>query len=623
MGEHIFFEEELFMTKGKKFFAGMAVLLSASLFFIGCGDPSDGAAGLQGPVYLTTNASSAAIQHAIDSGAPVVFAGVVQSDAGTVTIPAGRAVELVGSAAFTTHTGGTLVVYDTSSVTGDGTLVAGGSGVLIAPSGVRTSGTVIPLQADSEATISTSGGVIAVKGKNVTISGTATSVSNISATDLSTKTLYVLDGTVTATAVLGAATIFVDGKATVDTVDQTAAVVWTIGGNLDAKKLPTVGGALKVKGDAEFAPAFATGTAAINIDGKAEFKDDLDASGNGAITVGGNLDVAGDLTTGTGALDAGGNLTVVGELTTGGAAIVSGDLAVGTNSAAKATSLGGNLTVQGTAAFSGTFTNTASATAAFYKATTITGILTTTTGALTIAGTGAVELKASPTIGASAALTVSNTGGVTLSSGISVAEAAGDLTITGNGKAIIPDTKAITITSSGTVTGGEWEIGTAGSATATGDITLTAAGISGATGAKLALAASIITVGLNGGNIGATFDGVDVYLASGSASVSVVSGSSGGDTTTLTLANGAKISGLTGAASPATAEATTTTGSSPNGTFTDIVAVTGTASNANANNYLGIKSGKTSGTIVAEEDSTTAQDFTIVITTVADADGAA
>jgi hypothetical protein len=36
MGEHIFFEEELFMTKGKKFFAGMAVLLSASLFFIGC-----------------------------------------------------------------------------------------------------------------------------------------------------------------------------------------------------------------------------------------------------------------------------------------------------------------------------------------------------------------------------------------------------------------------------------------------------------------------------------------------------------------------------------------------------------------------------------------------------------
>jgi hypothetical protein len=61
MGEHIFFEEELFMKKGKKFFFGMAaLLLGASLFFIGRDTPADGKAGdagAAGPVNITTSAS--------------------------------------------------------------------------------------------------------------------------------------------------------------------------------------------------------------------------------------------------------------------------------------------------------------------------------------------------------------------------------------------------------------------------------------------------------------------------------------------------------------------------------------------------------------------------------------
>jgi hypothetical protein len=394
------------------------------------------------------------------------------------------------------------------------------------------------------------------------------------------------------------------GDVDVTTADQTQAVAWNISGKLDAKKLPTVGGALKVGGEAVFAETFTTGSAAINIGGKAEFKGALNAAANAAITVGGNLDVTGAFTTGTGAVN------------------VAGGLAVGTSTTAANTSLGGNLTVGGTATFTGTFANTAGATATFGGATTITGVLTTGTGGLTIAGTGAVDLKAAPVTDTAKLLTVSNSGGVTLKEGINVGTVVGGLTIVAPGKVILSTGKAITADATGTVKAAEWSIGTAaGTATAAGDIILTDTGIKGAaSGAKLTLAASGILVGLNGGAaIGATFDGVDVYLGGTTASVKIESGSSVSDVTTLTLANGAKISGLTGAAATGTAVATTTTGGAALG-ITNIDAVTGTVDEANAGNYLGIKTGA-SGTIAAAYNGAQ-KNYTIAIGTKATGTGA-
>jgi hypothetical protein len=92
MGEHIFFEEELFMTKGKKFFLGMAVLLmSASLFLVGCGDPADGMNGAPGSHNLNGGPSVAGVQAAID--AAVATGGTVFLDNVTVTAAAAAIID--------------------------------------------------------------------------------------------------------------------------------------------------------------------------------------------------------------------------------------------------------------------------------------------------------------------------------------------------------------------------------------------------------------------------------------------------------------------------------------------------------------------------------------------------
>jgi hypothetical protein len=226
----IFFLRRTLMIK--KFFSIMTVLLlGASLFFSGCDTPTNGVngdVGSKGPIYLSGNMKTAGINHAIASGAPLVFAGVVQSDTGRVIIPAGRKVELVGSTAYTANSAaaGILIVAAKDSVTGNGGLAIDAAGVIIAPEGVFVSaGTPVRIQEGSD-DIDYSQSIIAVTGKDVTLSSEATDDENINVTNLAAKTLYVLDGTVTASAVLGAATIFVDGNATVDTIAQTAAVNW-------------------------------------------------------------------------------------------------------------------------------------------------------------------------------------------------------------------------------------------------------------------------------------------------------------------------------------------------------------------------------------------------------------
>jgi hypothetical protein len=387
-GGLIFFKEDFFMTNKKFYLVGMAVLLSVSLFVIGCPtEAADGGMGPQGGVgstgttYLSGNQTTAGINHAIASGAPLVFAGVAQSDVGEVTIPAGRRVELVGVDAYKTFAGGTLIVAAASSVTGSGTLVANGAGgVVIAPDSVSTtavsSGAVVNLQ-DGSGTITTAA-TFAVQGP-ITISGEATSGSNILNTALTSQTLYVIGNVTASAAINGASTIHVLGNVTVNTVDQTAAVVWDIKGNLDAKKLPTTGaGTLTVGGNADFAAAVSGITGAVSITGNATFEDAL-TTGAGAVTVGGIL--------------------------------------VGSG---KTTTLGGALTVGGTAAFGGPLTNTAAVVATFNGATTVTGIVTTGSTGLTIAGTGAVTLAEVP-VTATGGLTVKSTGGVTLTPATAIA----------------------------------------------------------------------------------------------------------------------------------------------------------------------------------------------------------
>jgi hypothetical protein len=579
----------------KKFIYVMTAALSVSLFLIGLtGCPTEADAGVQGPagsqgaIYLSGPQTSAGIQDAIDSGAPLVFAGVTQSDTGQVIIPAGRGVRLVGGDAFklANNTAAILVIVDDSSVTGEGTIITQSSGMVIAPQTVLDdkitgSATLLAYQA-SGGGITFANGFAAVAG-DVTIKDGSNG--SIAASVLTGKTLIVTGNVSVEAALAGAATISVLGNVVIKTA-QTQAVVWQIMGDLDAQEVPTAGaGSIKMMGNAVFAKALTTSTGTVNIDGNAEFKDTL--------------------TTGAGtnskAVSIGGNATF-----------------------AKAVSLGGNLSVNGTAEFKSTLTNTTAAIAAFNGTTTITGAVTVGTGGLTIAGKGMITLEAAPVVAASKILTVNTksgaankemTGMVILNKGINVGTVAGGLTIAGEGAVALLSGQAIAFGSGGTVKGGQWSIGTvAGTATATGPggggiedgIGLLAEGIYGMPGAKLSLAGSGITVGLSTGDDGqeARIYGVDIYLASGNAAVTVQSGASNTNATTLTLDGGAKISGLTGTGATGTADVTAIAGTSDaKGGITNIIAVTGTASSAAANNYLGIKADEDEGTITATASS--------------------
>jgi hypothetical protein len=349
----------------------------------------------------------------------------------------------------------------------------------------------------------------------------------------------------------------------------------------------------------------------------------INVAGEFKTTAAANIALAGNGTLTAGSLNLAGNLNAAVGLNVTGAASLGGDLTVG-----GAASLGGNLTVGGKATFSGTLTNTAVAIFTFNGPTTVTNKLTAG-AALTIAGTGAVELSVIPdTITGSNIIEVSNSGGVTLKGGINVGTVAGGLTIATGGKVVLSDSKVITSAAAGTVTGGHWALGAlVGTATAKGDIIFTSDGIKGAAaGATLSLDTSSIAVGLTDvNNIGATFDAVDIYLKDGATSVvTVQSGATGTNATTLTLVNGAKISGLTGAGTTsAGVDVTAIAGAAGGATggIANIIAVTGTASNSAPGNYLGIKGGSANGKITATA-SGGAKKYDIKIASIASATGA-
>jgi hypothetical protein len=154
MGEHIFFVEELFMTKGKKFFLGMAALLGVSLFLVGCETevevPGEKVEVSVNPVPPNAvGASTEAILRGLlasDVTVPIAYTGGAPT--ADLVIPEGKTVYLAGSAITllahlaveadatlvlasdltTDGTGKLLLVNGTVKVGLNGTLVYGATG---------------------------------------------------------------------------------------------------------------------------------------------------------------------------------------------------------------------------------------------------------------------------------------------------------------------------------------------------------------------------------------------------------------------------------------------------------------------------------------------------------------
>jgi hypothetical protein len=519
----------------------MSVCLA--LVFLGCESPaggSSGAAGAPGTIYLSGSQTSEGIQAAIDSGAPLVFAGVEQSDTGQVFIPAGRGVTLIGAAAYTVDNNAqaVLVLANAASVAGTGNIVPQ-AGTVIGPTGAPGVNVAFTTPA-ADGTVTFTANKAALSGNYTIGDGTG---GTIKAASLTASDQLAVVGNLTVSTAFGAAatvTVFGDATVSVDigqasdiyvfgdasvTVAQTAAVELTVKGDLTASEAPTAAaGTIDVGGDATFAKAVSGITGTINVDGAAAF--------SAALTTGGALTA--------------GSLDVTG-----------------------AASLGGNITVKGGATFASTVTNTAAAELIVGGATTITGVLTTGTGGLTIAGEGAVSLTAKP-VSTTAALIVSNTGGVTLAAGIAVSTAGG-LTVSGDGaKVIIPDGQAIAITGSGTALFGTTLVTLSGvgdwtatkAITITGDSTTSVKITSAEAEAKFAstgTAPKITLAASTALDIGAT-----VTLDLGGTANGIAFA---GATSTIVLNPGAKITGT--AATTLEAKSTTTDGTGIKLTATD------------------------------------------------------
>ncbi|MDR1232087.1 MAG: hypothetical protein LBK61_11910 [Spirochaetaceae bacterium] len=362
------------MKKGKKFFVeAVALLLGASLFFVGCeteGETeNDGGEG-SGPAAaepLAGDQTTAEIVKYLNGEGPYVFAGVVQQDAGTVYIPAGKSVALAGETAYTVAANGVLIIGDDAAVTGGGKLKCGSSGRIIATKTIKENNVdtnsqnravVIPDPASSES-IDVSPAIIVVKSDNgVTINEGDTTSTNIKNDALGTKTLYVI-GNLTVSAVIDSSPapseITVTGNVTVSE-DQTAAVPWHIAGNLTATKKPTAEtGSLDVQGNATFEEAVSGITGAIKIGGNAEFTETVTA-GTGTISIGGNATFTKAFTAGAGAISIGGDATFTETVTAGNGTISIGGKATFAKpfTIADAT----KLTLDGDVEFKDTFTRT-------------------------------------------------------------------------------------------------------------------------------------------------------------------------------------------------------------------------------------------------------------------------
>jgi hypothetical protein len=312
-----------------------ALLVVLAMFFSACEGPvgpggkdgtdgsgTDGTDGIGDPgsIYLSGPVTTAGIQAAVNSAAPLVFAGVTQSDPALITIPVDRKITLVGEPALTVNAGGGVLLLEGDNAfleDSTGTVAAGTSAVILNKGSAFTKGAagaqVVPLTLASAINGTLPGGAVvsstvAISGDiNVKTSGAA--AGEISLSELSGKTVY-LWGTLTVTNGVTATAFRVDGD---------VAAASTITANITATGSVTATSTAAITGNvsaASFSSAV-TGSDAVSgtltTTGNATFSG-VDASTGGIITVGGNL-IATGATTGFTTGDA---LIVTGTSTFGG-----------------------------------------------------------------------------------------------------------------------------------------------------------------------------------------------------------------------------------------------------------------------------------------------------------------
>ncbi|MDR0639289.1 MAG: hypothetical protein LBG27_10405 [Spirochaetaceae bacterium] len=499
----------------KKFFLSVTVLLIVSLFLIGCGgeDGVLGPTGSDAPIYLSGEQTFEGINHALASGAPVVFAGVVQSNNGTVIIPAGKGVTLVGDPAYSAGSGisATLIVSDGASISSASTgKIAKGNGTalaVVAPESVLsvrvTPGaglTTYPVYNSVEDVATAGGGgtTVAVTGP-VSVVGTGTSAGKtITAADLTSVTaLFYVVGDLTVSADLTTTPLYVTGKTTF-TAAQTALKALTAG---------------SVESSAAI-----TGTSNADITVTGELKttgttSNVALTGSGALTAG-SLNLSGNLT------------TVTGTVTVKGASVLGGDITRGTSGAYH---FGGDVTIADGKKIALTSTDTL----------TLAGGASIKAGANTVLSASGGDVAITPATGAvltaaaaSKKIGVSTAGiaftGTLVVSGELEATAKPITVTTGTGiLAVAPGGK---ITTTGATDAGAILLGGAANS-----VTLTGAGSWTAGGSRV----NLTQTAANAVSITKTGSAAATFTASGTPTITVLGGD--GSANVLTLGGGTEI----------------------------------------------------------------------------------
>jgi hypothetical protein len=223
MGEHIFFEEELFMTKGKKFFLGMAVLLmGASLFVIGCETEVEvpGAPQLMlidEAITVSTDDSELKYYLLDPANAAVKVIEVTLSGAGVQLanvdeIPSGKTVifRSATSITVTPKVAAGLTVKGTVYVAKGANLVANTSSPTVNP--VKIDGGVIHVGYAG-------GGTLSVEDEDSVTSGSDTALGNTSLVSINGGTLKITKNTTTLQEAVAALQAITKGTVDADLLD--------------------------------------------------------------------------------------------------------------------------------------------------------------------------------------------------------------------------------------------------------------------------------------------------------------------------------------------------------------------------------------------------------------------
>jgi filamentous hemagglutinin len=523
----------------KKSLMFFSVVFLVGTLIIGCSSPT-GAAGKDGepgapggggggggggngsetaPAQVSGSQTTADIQAQIDDDVSITFYNLTQSNAGTITIPAGRTVTLSGSNAIKLHASGILVVESAASLGGTGKINLNG-GILIAEASVIenwTTGSTASAIAIPTSGVVVSGTNVVAKAETITITGENTEGNNIDKDEISTSTIYVFGNLEVS-----------------DTVALTKVIV---AGDVTASHAIT--GTVEATGEVAFTGATAQTALTSLTAGSVTSSANIGTTNNGDITVAGALTTTGAATITVNGI---GKLTA-GSLTTGAAST----LTVGTGpiTIAGTANIGGNLVATtGTVTFNGpaTITGTLAATTgtlAFNGATasTVTGVFTPG-GAATISGTGAVAFTEAIGDTSTNTVTIKNTGGVTLTAANTLAAnlVATGVTITGEtttGVVIDKDATNIVVPTGAFITvpdtGTGLVVGSTNTVTIKG-ATLKVGTYTGAAGMLTLAANTEIEVG-NGGEVAIAGSG---KLAIGAATSSKVTLLAGGRIIALT-----------------------------------------------------------------------------------------